>query len=291
MKLPLIFLLTFLTFLGLAQNTTPKSFRLSPELNEVSGLYLDQQTHTFWWINDSGNSPTLFQTNAHGHILQKINLSQIQNIDWEDLTTDSEGNIFIGDFGNNRNQRRDLRIFKFNPTSRQLDSILFQYPDQEHFPPRLEDQNFDMEAFFWWNDSLHLFSKNKLEFGNFYTKHYVMSAQSGQQTPILRDSIYLKNRVVTAAAISPDGQTVALLAYNYKKVLGFIPWSTASVFYIRNFSESDFLKGNWTKKRAPYFVVAPQFESLDFWNNETVFSAFEKTFIVKPKAKRSRFPD
>lgn len=265
--------------------TTKARFKLPPALKEVSGLYLENP-QSFWWLNDSGDSPTLYKTNGRGEIIDKIEFPTLKNRDWEDLTSDDKDNIYIGDFGNNRNKRKDLRIYIYNKESFQLDSILFTYPDQKDFPPPRKDMNFDMEAFLWHNNSLHLFSKNKIGQGNYYCKHYTLSDQGGTQTAVLKDSIYLKKRVVTAAAISPDGGVVALLAYDYKKLFGVFPFSRASIFYFSNFKGNDFFKGRMRKKRAPTFILATQFESLDFLHNRKLYVASEQTVFIKPKAKR-----
>lgn len=282
----LLCLLSLTFCLSCSRQIPKKTFKLSPMLNEVSGLYIDDANH-FWWLNDSGDSAQLYQTNPTGNLTKKVPLPRLQNRDWEDLSNDDKGNIYIGDFGNNRNQRKDLRIYMYHPNSQKLDSIRYTYPDQQAFPPKPEQANFDMEAFFWYQDSLHLFSKNKLWTGDYQTKHYTLPEQSSDlQTAILKDKLFLKNRVVTAAAISPDGKTVALLSYFYKKIWGFIPYSSASIFLIKNFHGTDFLKGEVYKKRAPYFLLATQFESLDFWDNETIYIASEKTLFIAPKVKR-----
>ena len=241
-----------------------------------------------WWHNDGGNSPSLYQTDGRGKLLEEVNLATLKNRDWEDITSDDNGRIYIGDFGNNRNQRKDLKIYIYNRETENIDSISFKYPDQKEFPPNVEDWNFNAEGFFWFQDSLHLFSKNRLHQGNYFTKHYVLPAQSGNYVAQLVDSIYLKNRVVTGAAISPDKKTVGLIAYTYKKVLGFIPWSAASIYLIQNFQGSQFLRGNIYKKKAPGFILATQMESIDFFDNETLYIASEKTKFIQPKAKRVR---
>ena len=126
--------------------------------------------------------------------MNTINLP-LKNTDWEDLTHDNNGNLYIGEFGNNANKRRDLKIYIYNLRTQDLDSILYAYPDQTQFPPAPEYRNFDMEGFFWHQDRLHIFSKNKFRKGNYYTKHYTLSAQAGEQNLQLRDSILLKNRI------------------------------------------------------------------------------------------------
>lgn len=263
----------------------PRKFVLPSELKEVSGLHIDNEKK-FWWLTDSGTLPKLYITDNQGCPLESRNLSPIKNIDWEELSADDQGNIYIFDAGNNRNQRRDLKIYIYQATTGKIDSILFQYPDQTAFPPSAASANFDLEGAFWHNDSLHLFSKNNLRGGNYVTKHYVLPAQAGEYTAILRDSLLLKKRVVTAAAISPDGKTVALLAYNFKRWLGFIPVSGASVFLFSDFENSNFLKGKRKKIGTKSFILATQFESLDWLNNEELYIASEQTVFIRPKAKR-----
>ncbi len=282
----LIFITILLPILSFSQSKKklPKRFKLPSELKEISGLYL-KNANEFWWHNDSGSQPILYQTNAKGKLTKTIHLDQIKNTDWEELTHDDKGNIYIGDFGNNRNKRKDLRIYIYNFETENLDSIKFTYPDQTQFPPPSAQCNFDMEAFFYYKNQLHLFSKNRLNVGNGFTKYYTLEAEAGEQVAVLKDSINLKNRVVTAAAISPDCKTVALLSYTYKK-RKLIPKSKASVFIFRDFEGTDFLKGKMKKKRVPVFLVATQYEALDFFDNKYIFIASEKTKFIKQKGKR-----
>ena len=263
---------------------TPKRFKLPLELEEVSGLYF-QAPDKFWWHNDSGAKPKLYQTNKKGKLIQTIFLDKIQNKDWEDITHDDEGNIYIGDFGNNRNARQDLKIYIYHPEKKTMDSIAFTYPDQQSFPPPSPECNFDMEAFFWHQGQLHLFSKNRLRVGDYFTKHYVLEAKAGTQEAILKDKIFLKDRVVTAAAISPDGKTIALLSYLYKKRKP-IPKSRASVFYFTDFEGADFFKGKMKRSKVPVFILSTQYESLDFLDNKTILIASERTKFIRQRAKR-----
>jgi hypothetical protein len=286
-KTNLLLLLLCLVLASCSQQTTKARFKLPPVLKEVSGLYLENE-QSFWWLNDGGHGPKLYKTNGRGQLCDSIVFSGITNTDWEELTADDQGNIYIGDFGNNQNRRKDLRIYIYHQKSQRVDSLLFHYSDQRNFPPQRKDWNFDMEAFFYHNKQLHLFSKNKVGQGNYYCKHYILDAIPGNQTALLQDSILLKKRVVTAAAISPDKKTVALLSYDYKKLLGVLPFSSASIFYFTDFKGSDFLRGKMRKKRAPSFLLATQFESLDFLSNRKLFVASEQTVFIKPKAKRVR---
>ena len=279
------FLLLFISapYLGAAQS--PKRFHLPKDLIEVSGLFYAGKD-SLWWHNDSGRSPTLFLTDGRGKLLTKRDLHPLTNRDWEDITSDPSGNIYIGDFGNNANNRKDLKVYILSPDKR-IDSLLFQYPDQKRFPPPAQAANFDMEAFFWYADSLHLFSKNKLVKGNYFTKHYRLPARPGTYTADLQDSLYLKKRVITGAAVSPDGRRVALVAYNFKRFLGFIPTSAASVLWFDDFSGTKFLQGTMHKVNLAC-LLATQYESIDFEDNDRVIVASERTVIIPQKARRIR---
>lgn len=276
-------LLPFFINEGLAQK---KKIRLPEELKEVSGLYA-AGTDSLWWLNDSGNAPALFLTDAQGEIKQ-VNLLGFQglrNRDWEDLTHDDVGNIYIGDFGNNANRRQDLCIYKLMPDGH-LDSITFRYPDQTAFPPEKADANFDMEGFFWYQDSLHLFSKSRLGNKNYTTRYYVLPDQPGDYAARLKDSLYLKKRVVTGAAISKDGKTTVLLAYHFKKWLGFIPFTPASVFVFKNEGESFALSEKYQKIRVPKCALPTQYEAIDFADAQHVWVATEQTILLKQKARK-----
>lgn len=140
--------------------------KLPPRLNETSGLVFFDGN--LWTINDSGNPPELFSIDtANGNILRALRISNADNKDWESLTQD-DSSLYIGDFGNNYGNRTDLRILKISKAdllspsadSVRADCINYSYPDQTRFAPGLNKNNFDCEAFIFYNDSLHLFSKN-----------------------------------------------------------------------------------------------------------------------------------
>lgn len=262
-----------------------RRFRLPAELREASGLYV-AGPDSLWWLNDGGHGPFLWLTDGGGQLRSKVPVPGARNLDWEDLTADDRGRLYLGDFGNNLNRREDLRIYRFDPAGGRLDSILFRYPDQHDFPPAAAHANFDLEAFFWYQDSLHLFSKNRLRQGNDYTKHYVLPARPGVYVAGLRDSIYLKNRVVTGAAISPDGQTIALLTYWFKPFLGFIPLSQTSLFILEDFPSDDFLAGTLKKQKVPHFLKPRQFEAVDFLHPHEVLIGSERTILFRQLARK-----
>jgi hypothetical protein len=283
--------LLLLPFILLSQNfPTSKKFRLPKELPEASGLHI-AAPDSLWWLNDSGNAPLLYCTDGNGNLRRELKVGEAANRDWEDLAADDTGHLYIGDFGNNDNQRQDLCIYIFQPGTGALDSIQFRYPDQAAFPPEeREDWTFDMEGFFYHQDSLHLFSKDKTREHSFITKHYVLPAKAGSYTAELRRSLQLPKRVVTGAAISADGKTVALLSYRFKLWLGFIPLTPADVFLFRNFPGNDFLAGQMEQLPAARCLWPTQFEAIDFAGPDSLYIASERTPLYRQKAKRLSIP-
>jgi hypothetical protein len=70
-------------------------------LPEASGIVKSRRHPGIFWVhNDSGNAPTLFAIRGDGTIVREFRLS-VPNVDWEDVAIDDEGNLYLGDIGNN----------------------------------------------------------------------------------------------------------------------------------------------------------------------------------------------
>lgn len=197
-----------------AQTLEPTIIGSLPDrIPEASGIEVGEAGH-FWLINDSGNPSEIIEVDASGNFVRSVYIANANNVDFEDLCRDQDGALYIGDFGNNLNNRRDLVILKIpNPDTLSTDSvnaekIFFAFPDQQAFPPPNDQLNFDCEAFFHHENRLYLFSKNRT---SDFTRMYSLRAEPGTQEVMLLDSFNMGVQV-TAADIDPIGCTVALLA-------------------------------------------------------------------------------
>jgi hypothetical protein len=190
--------------------TIRQTGRLPQVVNESSGLAWAKDS-TLWTHNDGNNGSFLYRVSQKGKLLQILHLPTIHNLDWEDLAQDTLGNLYIGDFGNNFNDKTTLKVYKLNPHYPQrIDSLCFRYADQTEFPPPPGQLNFDCEAFFWFRGNLYLFSKNR---GEMQVKYYVLPDQPGSYIlPPSPKTAFLQTQI-TAADISPDGKMFALLGY------------------------------------------------------------------------------
>lgn len=200
-----------------AQYKVSKVARLPEVANESSGITHAKMDRTFWTHNDSGGKPELYEIDKNGKLLSTKVIQNVQNVDWEDITRDKAGNIYIGDFGNNANNRQALEVYKLDSELTSAAKISFRYADQNAYPPPSNQLKYDCEAFFHYNDRLYLFSKNSIN-QQHPVRLYQLSDQPGSYTISPVDSIRIKSPV-TSAAISPDGTTFALLTYG--KILLF----------------------------------------------------------------------
>lgn len=189
------------------------SIDLPASQNETSGLQWIQGR--LFSISDGGNPAEVYEINPQtGILLRTVKVSNAPNVDWEDLAA-SPTHLFIGDFGNNSGNRKDLKILKIpiaavlNQTEVAAEIISFTYPDQSEFSGSNPNHNFDCEALIFRNNSLHLFSKNR---GNQQSKQYNLSPEPGTQVAALIGEFDSKG-LITGADVSGDGKNIVLLGY------------------------------------------------------------------------------
>ena len=187
-------------------------------MNESSGLARNTQNGSFWTHNDSGGKPELYEVDKNGDLLSTRTVAGARNVDWEDLAQSPDGTLYIGDMGNNNNARRDLTIYTLPSDGSPTSTITFSYAEQKAFPPASEELNYDCEAFFYHNDYLYLFSKNRSKPAR-PVKMYALPAQPGTYNQIAAVDSMSINTQVTSADINPSGTTFALLTYG--KILLF----------------------------------------------------------------------
>lgn len=245
-----------------SQYKITKIGKLPAVANESSGLAHAKRPDSFWTHNDSGGKPELYEISGKGELLSVRPVTNAGNVDWEDLAEDNHGNVFIGDFGNNGNKRRDLTIYKLPEKQTTADKITFRYTDQTNFPPSPEKLFYDSEAFFHHNSELYLFSKNRST-NNHQVRLYKLSDQPGDYALSPVDSINIKTQV-TSADISPDGKTFALLTYG--KVL---------LFSVENGEV------NFKRPLGCFRMVKKQAEALLFLNNTDMLITNEQGQIYR----------
>lgn len=182
--------------------------KLDKKIDESSGLTWATDS-TFWTHNDGADNH-IYEINIKGILKSKRKIENTTFVDFEDICKDDKGNLYLGDFGNNSNKRKNLRIYKVANNFNQVDTIRFLYPDQNQYPPSKSLKNFDCEAFVYFKNQLYLFSKNR---GNKKVKLYQLPIEGGIYRAKLLDSVYLTG-MITSASINPSRNKLAILSYN-----------------------------------------------------------------------------
>jgi len=258
---------------------------LPSKIKEASACEIVKGSDLVWTVEDSNNAPVLFGLSKEGKLVRKIKVTNVKNHDWEDLTSDEQGNLYIGDFGNNDNDRTNLAIYKINAADLSKDEVQasevieFYYPEQEDFPPKKKDRVYDVESFFIHNNTFYLFTKNRSSRFDGTTTLYKVANTSGQKLPAKKISSFVtcdnfNHCAVTSAAISPDKKKVAILTAD-------------KVWIFKDFKGDDFFSGNSERIELEHFS---QKEGLCFEDNSSILMTDEakrngKSFLYRLKLK------
>lgn len=231
---------------------------INNSLKEVSAAEIISQSDLIWTIQDSGNDSKLYGLNEKGSIEKTLIITNASNIDWEDLTSDKQGNLYIGDFGNNNEKRKIFRILKvkhedLNKKKVEAEIIEFTLPKKQ--------KSKDFEAFFYLNNSFYLISKETKKFIIIKVPNKV-----GRHKAIIRSDYNLdgKDNRITSADISENGKTIVLL--NHDKL-----WR------INNFMNDDFFSGDI--EQLP-FEHSSQKEGICFKTNLKVIITDERNGAI-----------
>jgi hypothetical protein len=213
-------------------------------ISEMSGIVKSRRRENLYWVhNDSGDGPRLFAIDGEGNSIlptysklthygdapergkqqwQGFEVLYADNVDWEDIAID-DNYLYVADVGNNGNARRDLVIYalsEIDPAASTRSAVVRKlpvvYPDQQDYPPRA--RHFDSESLFTADGNLYLLTKHRKsgltggwEAG---AKLYRLDSKHSDRNNVLTlVDTHPALTAATAADLSPDGQTLAVLSY------------------------------------------------------------------------------
>ena len=237
------------------------------ELNENSGLIY--YNGLIWSFNDSGGDNLIYGIDFSGNIQKIIEIKNAENIDWEEIAQD-EKHIYIGDFGNNYGNRKDLKIYKISKddldkksSEVKADIIDFEYADQKSFKFSTQITEFDCEAMAELNDELYLFTK---DWKNQVTKVYKVPKKEGKYhvEPLEKFNI---NGLVTGADFSADKKNLAIVGYR-----DYVPF----LWLFSDFEDDQFFTGKKSFIQMDSIKYA-QTEGVCFLNNDILLISCEET--------------
>jgi hypothetical protein len=196
----------------------------APRLVESSGVAPSSRVAgVFWTLNDSGDGPVLYATDAVGRDLGSVRVAGARATDWEDLASAPclviPGRcLYVSDTGDNGGRRPYVLILRIpepdpptgpGDTSRTVpvqDSLVVRYPDRRH----------DAEALVVLRSGqVLLVTKDRSGPALLFRVHArgpsVQVAERVGVLPIHTNAA--TGRIVTGAAVSPDGQLLVVRTY------------------------------------------------------------------------------
>ncbi|UFH31216.1 hypothetical protein LNP04_14720 [Chryseobacterium sp. C-71] len=213
------------------QDSLKTEFSLPKKLKEVSGIALSQDQKTIWAIEDAGNKNVVYGLNRQGELTTDVLVENAENNDWEDITKDTAGNIYIGDFGNNENDRQNLSILKLDlktdsqKSTKVIQTTKFHYEGQTEFPPKKSNLLYDCEAFVEKDGSFYLFTKNRSKGFDGTFLVFQIPNKEGDFEAKLVGKLKLEggysDAAITSATINSKNQIVLLNHKNINILSGF----------------------------------------------------------------------
>lgn len=278
-----------------------------PPIDEMSGIAKSRTYEGVFWVhNDSGDRPRIFAIRQDGSVVappqvsrrdssnrpenappvfEGIPIEGAGNIDWEDIAIDGD-TLYIADMGNNFNARRDLAIYVLkepNPnittTTHILKRIPVAYPDQSEFPPK-DRWHFDCEALFVYQGKLYMLTKHRpAGQPNTAEPSTTLYRLDSEQTDKINTLVKIDSHPnlggwVTAAAMSPDERTLAVLCQ--------APEQSVWLFERPETGDQFLSKG---KARQIKFQNGKQCEAIEWLDNQHVLITNEQREIFRLKVE------
>lgn len=219
-----------------------------------------------WVIEDSGNKDEIYAVDFKGNIVKEFEVKNAKNDDWEDLAQDKNGNLYIGDFGDNALKRKHSIIYKLpNPEKEKGDKIDAQKIEFSYQDTDENQRAHNAEAFFHWNNSLYIITKNQKKETNGTADIYRVPDQNGEHRAQFVGQIKTCGEFsacsITGADISGDGSQIVLLGNGF-------------LWVITNFVWDDFSKGSIKRHDLG---LRTQLEAVCFKNDSTLLLSDERS--------------
>ncbi len=248
-------------------NISPiQSFTLNDNLIETSGLIY--WNNRLWSQNDDTDTKLYAIDTATGNQLQVVNMPNVVNTDWEEISQDDDY-LYIGDFGNNAHgNRSDLHILRIKKSSilqgvPQIDTIWFNFSNQTNLQDHPGNTTeFDCEAMVVTSDSIYLFKK---QWTTFKSTVYRLPKAPGNYTA---DSLFTLDvsGLITGATYVTAKKLIVLCGYTSAK----IPF----LYLMYDFPNHQFLLGN--KRRININLSFHQVEGIATNNGLKYYITNEK---------------
>lgn len=243
------------------ENPKPVIKAIVPLIEETSGIADSKTIPGYLWAQEDSGKPSVLHLITHdGKVEKSLVIKGAYNRDWEEMAL-AQGDIFIGDIGDNRQVFENYWFYQFpepglgTDTVSTYKTIMFKYPDGSH----------NAEAFLVDPDSRDIFIITKGDDpARIYKLAYPYNDSSINTVKFIGALPYTG---VVGAAISPTGSEIIIKTY------------PELLYYSRKAGQSlekCLLENPY--KRLPY-QMEPQGEAITFAQDGTgFFTLSEKGF-------------
>lgn len=178
-----------------------------PDITESSGLIASRKfPGIFWTHNDHGSKPTLFALTRNGSAVARFDVVGATITDWEDITVDNSGNLYIADIGNNDLSRDQAQIYRVTePSPRGSGTVRVVQGWRIKFP----DGPQNAETFFISNGFGYIVTKFRNN-GAVGLYRFPFST-TARVTTLQKIGSIRVNSDVGGGSLSPDGNRLALV--------------------------------------------------------------------------------
>lgn len=205
---------------------------LDRRLPEISGLAASGiHDDVLWALNDGGNDAALYALTRHGRVLARYRVRGVANTDWEDLAAfklDGRRYLLVADIGDNGGLRRTLQLHAIaepdvlqGGTLAPAWSVAFRWPDGSKDAEALAVDAARGEVLLVSKRrhpaQLYAVPLRPRGGGRQVARRLGPVAGIPQPTAAERRARHSRARFkgfVTAADLSPDGRTLALMTYH-----------------------------------------------------------------------------
>jgi hypothetical protein len=262
---------------------------LPDELRESSGLAVSRtQPGVLWSHNDSGDGPNLYAIDLSGRLLAIVPVAQASARDWEDIASGpcpptlastippaqgapSPACLYVADIGNNDRKRKDVTVYVLVEPVISRTGSMHPMATAQSFRYRYPGKPEDSEAIAvrptgdvtivskGRTGSIDFFAIAAAQVARGLASGEVLTALRTGSTDIQPDA--RSGRLVTGAAVSPDGTTLAVRTYT-------------EVFFFGEVENGR----RWQNLRRPCFLgdAEPQGEAIDYLDGESLLLTSER---------------
>lgn len=185
------------------------------ELSEASALIRSRrQPGIYFTVRDANNPPNFYAVDLTGRLRGVFTPENSTNVDWEAITADEQGDLYIGDIGNNHMRVRPRVIYRVRepeiPASWKAGQLAVSVPVVARFL-FTADKVFDSETLFFLAGRLYLVTKERDQTPP--ALYHLPLDKPGRERPMefvtTLDSGLL---AVADGAVSPSGLQLALVS-------------------------------------------------------------------------------